>query len=544
MTTPSIADQIRTEVQAFVDALPDADDELTPAMAKSMLRYLAGTPGSKVKLSKDATSADYDTGQMYKHDPSDNEFNILDILVKVIGEKIGSAVSVQPATTVTNETSWGIAPAVGNATKYAREDHTHGSPAQPSGGTPADTVVSGTSFGQTPSAGQATTYSRGDHGHGTPTESANIPTSDEKAALGGTSGTPSSSNKFVTNADSRNTNSRAPTQHGLSSATYHSSSATSGKMLKADANGLPADASNTDTEVSGAVSASHARSHSISSASDHTSSITPGKMMKAADVTGIPAEASNTDTEVASAVSLKHSNSLDHSRSHSITSSSDHTGDASASGYMIKGDAGGLPVKATNTDSDVSDAVSKRHSNSLDHSRQHGYASTDDHTSALTKGKLVMANASTGMLDDAQDTDSAVHAHITGTGSPHTAAGVGAAAAAHTHASTDITSFGSLLVKADSVSVNDDGTITTFPQAKTGTLEVWINDHSEHGHFWIDSTGIVTVAPPTTNNVAKANTDGCLCVYTSDPVGTNPNSFVIKNRLGATKTVRYLYWYS
>jgi hypothetical protein len=40
---------------------------------------------------------------------------------------------------------------------------------------------------------------------------ANIPTTDEKAALPGTSGTPSITNKYVTDADARNTNARAPT---------------------------------------------------------------------------------------------------------------------------------------------------------------------------------------------------------------------------------------------------------------------------------------------------------------------------------------------
>ncbi len=33
-----------------------------------------------------------------------------------------------PATTVTDETTFGITPAVGTDTEYARQDHTHGSP--------------------------------------------------------------------------------------------------------------------------------------------------------------------------------------------------------------------------------------------------------------------------------------------------------------------------------------------------------------------------------------------------------------------------------
>jgi len=106
-----------------------------------------------------------------------------------------------PATTVTSETSFGIAPAVGTGTKYARDDHTHGSPTAP---TPASigaatsghahagvydpagsastalstalaaiptsggSVVTETTYGQSSSAGAAATWSRSDHTHGTP----------------------------------------------------------------------------------------------------------------------------------------------------------------------------------------------------------------------------------------------------------------------------------------------------------------------------------------------------------------------------------------
>lgn len=42
------------------------------------------------------------------------------------------------------------------------------------------------------------------------------PTADEKAALAGTSGAPSGSNKYVTNADSRMTDARTPTSHASS----------------------------------------------------------------------------------------------------------------------------------------------------------------------------------------------------------------------------------------------------------------------------------------------------------------------------------------
>lgn len=60
-----------------------------------------------------------------------------------------------------------------------------------------------------------------------------------------------------------------------------------------------------ETNWNSAYSASHARQHAITSTSDHTSSATSGKMLKA-DASGLPIDATNTDTDVASAVSLKH----------------------------------------------------------------------------------------------------------------------------------------------------------------------------------------------------------------------------------------------
>jgi hypothetical protein len=54
-----------------------------------------------------------------------------------------------------------------------------------------------------------------------------------------------------------------------------------------------------------------------------------------------------------------------HTRSHSITSTSDHTSTATAS-QMLKADANGLPVDATNTDAEVSGAVSASHAQNTD----------------------------------------------------------------------------------------------------------------------------------------------------------------------------------
>jgi hypothetical protein len=58
----------------------------------------------------------------------------------------------------------------------------------------------------------------------------NDPSAGEKAALAGTSGTPGSGNKYVTDGDTRNTNARTPTAH---SATLITSDALDGDRLPA-----------------------------------------------------------------------------------------------------------------------------------------------------------------------------------------------------------------------------------------------------------------------------------------------------------------------
>jgi hypothetical protein len=72
---------------------------------------------------------------------------------------------------------------------------------------------------------------------------------------------------------------------------------TTGKLIK-DSGVLTSDAAS-------AVSLKHTRSHSIVGTSDHTSSATPGKMLKA-DSNGLPIDASNTDTQVNAAVNASH----------------------------------------------------------------------------------------------------------------------------------------------------------------------------------------------------------------------------------------------
>lgn len=66
-----------------------------------------------------------------------------------------------------------------------------------------------------------------------------------------------------------------------------------------------------------------------------------------------------TDLTDGGATSL-HSHANDHARQHSITSASDHTSTAT-SGQILMADANGLPVNATNTDAQVSAAVTASH---------------------------------------------------------------------------------------------------------------------------------------------------------------------------------------
>lgn len=88
-------------------------------------------------------------------------------------------------------------------------------------------------------------------------------------------------------------------------------------------------------------------------------------------------------TQVSHANLTNVSSDQHHARQHAITGTSDHTS-AATSGKMLKADASGLPIDATNTDADVSDAVTKKHAPNADtalgsgcEAADHGAAATD-----------------------------------------------------------------------------------------------------------------------------------------------------------------------
>jgi len=72
-----------------------------------------------------------------------------------------------------------------------------------------------------------------------------------------------------------------------------------------------------EAEDSHTIEGEHAQQHAITAVADHTSGATPGKILKA-DGNGLPVDATNIDGDVADAVAKRHSNSLDHARNADI----------------------------------------------------------------------------------------------------------------------------------------------------------------------------------------------------------------------------------
>jgi len=310
--------------------------------------------------------------------------------------------------------------------------------------------------------------------------------------------------------------------HAITSTADHTSTSTAGKIQKADANGLPVDATNTDSDVSDAVSKKHTRSHTIVGTSDHdpagltasqllrlnagaTAIESSGKVVTdfeaagavathaalatgvhnvggstvesasgsqskvdthAALTTGVHGVGAGTVAKVADiamdtnlSAAAQDAVSKRHSQAHAITSTSDHTSAATA-GKMLKADANGLPSEATNTDTDVADAVTKKHTQGSDttlgsmasdvnmnshkltglsvpasngdsvrattkiteaaledavdkkHTCSHSLVSTSDHTSAVPVNKHFKADAN-GLPVEATNTDAEIAAAVT-----------------------------------------------------------------------------------------------------------------------------------
>lgn len=94
--------------------------------------------------------------------------------------------------------------------------------------------------------------------------------------------------------------------------------------------------------------------------------------------------------------------------------------------------------------------------------------------------------------------------------------------------------YNSLITKKSSETVLDDGTIT-LPTGVSGFLDVW--EDTEYARCKIGTDGSVALIYNSAN-VTNADSDTYLCIYDGG------SGAIIKNRLGSSKTIRYVYVYS
>ena len=85
----------------------------------------------------------------------------------------------------------------------------------------------------------------------------------------------------------------------------------------------------------------------------------------------------------------------------------------------------------------------------------------------------------------------------------------------------------------------DDGTITLPRVTKGGYGVIVGNNGATLSHFVSSDAGAVTLINNTADVVANADTDTKLCIGTASP----QEPIIIKNRLGAEKSVIILFWY-
>ena len=85
-------------------------------------------------------------------------------------------------------------------------------------------------------------------------------------------------------------------------------------------------------------------------------------------------------------------------------------------------------------------------------------------------------------------------------------------------------------------SVEDEAEIT-LDTGKTGWGTAMAGDNEEYIEFRFTAAGVVTIVSNTANAI-NTDTDGNLCVYDAGA------GIAIKNRLGATKNIRYIVNYS
>ncbi len=101
---------------------------------------------------------------------------------------------------------------------------------------------------------------------------------------------------------------------------------------------------------------------------------------------------------------------------------------------------------------------------------------------------------------------------------------------------TSMTGLGGDGISPGGALVADEAEIT-LATGKTGRGWAMAGDNEEYINFRFTAAGVVTVISNSANAV-NTDTDGNLCVYDAG------NGIAIKNRLGATKNIRYIINYS
>jgi hypothetical protein len=159
--------------------------------------------------------------------------------------------------------------------------------------------------------------------------------------------------------------------HSIISTLDHSSAATPGRILRADGNGLPVESTNTDAELADAVAKRHTQNTdtNLGAVGVKNPPIDADKVIQRDSAAG-DALVTSTWTQVKAFLktyfdTLYGTLGLSHTRLHSITSALDHSSAATPS-KMLKADANGLPVDASNTDAEVASAVSLKHTQGTD----------------------------------------------------------------------------------------------------------------------------------------------------------------------------------
>jgi hypothetical protein len=87
-----------------------------------------------------------------------------------------------------------------------------------------------------------------------------------------------------------------------------------------------------------------------------------------------------------------------------------------------------------------------------------------------------------------------------------------------------------------SVSIVDDGTVDLSTEVVDAIIEIWVSDYSERLKVFLASDGTITTISAT-DNTAVTDSDTKLCIYWST------DHAIIKNRLGSSKTVKYILSY-